>query len=241
MFDRCWLWRRRLTCRADGTLPLPQWGALAKHLLNCPHCQKAEQADRALRDASGYSYSAYSSLGGDPARRFDDRVVAALDLAGPRTPRLSVRQISLNTIFASAFNRSFTRGIELLPGQKSVRGSGLAPLAFFTQLASGAFAAATITSICLLASLHPGSAPKTIRANVQSALHNEPPVPLESLLRIRSPRAAQLYAPPTRTPSALLNATQPGNAVPQPKLPRRPTGSFDRHNRSDRRIADLLG
>ncbi len=51
MFDRCRSWRKKLTAFAEGTLPYEAQNTLISHLSRCKSCQKALEADEALRNA----------------------------------------------------------------------------------------------------------------------------------------------------------------------------------------------
>jgi hypothetical protein len=93
------------------------------------------------------------------------------------------------------------------------------PLAFLSQIAAGSLAAAAVTALCLVPTLHPEA------ADAQSQWQNrqanmgrvDPPVPLESLLQTSSPRAALLWTLPR---ARLLPSRPPAlNAMPVPIQP----------------------
>lgn len=178
MFDRCRRWRRLLSQRAEGTLSDAQWIALEKHIGRCPRCRQADEADRALSDVMGMHTGLL-----DPrsAQAFNDRVVTALRTTGFPAPRGS-SPLRL----ARQWARSRWQTM---------------PFSFLTQVAGGGLVAASVTMLFLLSSLHARSpvTPRLETPEVRAALsaaRNEPPVPLESLLRSPSPRAALLWTAP---------------------------------------------
>jgi anti-sigma factor RsiW len=176
MFNSCRRWRQKLSQHADGTLPPAQWNALEKHLARCPHCRCVEEADRALSDVLGLHTG---MLDNHAARVFDDRVLAALRDTGATAP---------------------TRGVSLPDFRQWIRTCRAAlPNSFLTQVAGGGLVAASVTMLCLLSSLHARSpvAPRSdhpASMAAMSVMRNEPPVPLESLLRSPAPRAALLWS-----------------------------------------------
>ena len=186
MFDRCRSWRRMLSQRADGALPVEQWGALDDHLARCSRCRSAERADSALHAVMGI----HNGLP-DPeeARAFDNRVMAAL-----RAARSPMRLTDMGLRWMQA------------------RWNAL-PLTFLYQVAGGALVAASLTALCLQSAAHSTAPAMDTQATaVRSLLGNGPsqaPVPLEALLQSRTLRAAELWT----TPSA--SAPRP-SASPSP-------------------------
>lgn len=179
MFDRCRRWRQMLTQRAEGKLPDAQWIALEQHLACCARCRQSEDADRALRDALGRHPGMLET---SAANAFDDRVLAALRETEPVIP---------------------TPARPALPAGQGIppRWQAAHPFSYLTQVAGGGLVAASVTMLVLLSSLHARSpvAPRLDTPEVRAALsaaRNEPPVPLESLLRSPAPRAALLWTAP---------------------------------------------
>jgi hypothetical protein len=170
MFDRCRNWRRELSHRADGTLPLARWGALEQHLTRCNSCRRAAQADEALRDVLSRHTG---SLASDEA--FDARILGALAVQS-------------------------SEGLQELTHARQVtsRDQQWINLEFFRQMLGGAIAAASVTAICFYPALHMTASPPN-RSTDQSALQNDYGIPsanIESLLSNPSPRAALLWSPP---------------------------------------------
>lgn len=199
MFDRCRGWRRQLTRRADGSLPMAQWGALEDHLARCPQCHAAAEADAALRDVCRIHTGVLDDAS---AESFDDRVLEAL--RGTGTPA-----------FAAPVHE---------PTGFLARWRAALPFGFLTQITGGAVVAAGITALCLSATLRPAapSARGNNGGNGHSArsmaARNEPPVPLESLLRTPSPRAALLWTTPANAPTDRSQSSQ--NPAPDANAPR---------------------
>lgn len=204
MFDPCRVWRKRLTRLLDGTLPLGEWAALEEHLSHCARCQKAQEADRSLRETSSLHTGLLST---DAAAAFDDRVLRSLQNA-PR-PRVSL----LGRLGAHWQNFQ-------------ARWNGQS-FEFFTQLTGGALIAASVTAVCLLSALHPisNSTPVDQPDSTPAATaQNEPPVPLETLLQSASPRAALLWRTPDAARSHALTPQttkeSPAHTIPaKPILP----------------------
>jgi hypothetical protein len=179
MFDRCRGWRRQLTRRADGTLPIKQWGALEDHLTRCPCCRANDEADRALREVCNLHSGLLST---EAADAFDDRVLAALK--APATPAM--------TLFLHLAGpwRHLAARVRALP------------FTFLMQLGGSALVAASLTTICLMSALHPTASspvrpPIALEAPAMStADRNDPPVSLDWLLQSPSPRAALLWTTP---------------------------------------------
>lgn len=178
MFDLCRGWRRKLSQHADGTLPPAQRHKLENHLARCMRCREVFEADTALREVLGVHDGLLDT---QAAHAFDDRVVAALRDTGAVSA-------SGGSFFALAQRWLETRWAAL-------------PFPFLTQVAGGGLVAASVTMFCLLSALHPHGAvarPSGKAALVSSA-RNEPPVPLESLLRSPAPRAALLWTSSARS------------------------------------------
>ena len=207
MFDRCRVWRQELSRQTDGSLPLAQWGALENHLANCPSCRAAAEADHALHEILSCHTGLLSPQQADA---FDTRVLKALTPPAQNGLRASLARL-LRTAQA--------------------RWNAM-PLTFFSQIASGALVAASVTVVCVFSALRPAAPIE--RSGVDSentaALHaayNEPPVPLETLLEHPSPRAALLWTTPSST---RLRSPEPTSAVfpaspsqsNKPAMPRRP-------------------
>lgn len=185
MFDLCRRWRRMLSEHADGTLPPAQWSRLEQHLTRCKRCCQAYEADTALRGVLGIHTGLIDSRS---ARVFDDRVVAALT----ETRSLS----SAGDSFWGWMQRWTQARWQALP------------FTFLTQVAGGGLVAASVTMLCLLSSLHargPVEAPPG-DSNAAVITRNEPPVPLESLLRNPAPRAALLWTSSARPSARSLDA-----------------------------------
>jgi hypothetical protein len=178
---------------------MTQWGALEDHLARCPRCRAAEEADRAL----GSMLRAHTGLP-DPgaAQCFDNRVLVALRATRTRTSAAALSPLAC--------------------WQRGIRDCCRAlPLSFLRQLAGGALVAASVTALLLLSALHPAgsSAMKAEDASARgaiSATRNEPPVPLESLLRSPSPRAALLWSTPSVRQSGLF---APRRSLPAANVP----------------------
>lgn len=177
MFNRCRAWRRKLSLRADGALPIAQRGALEDHLARCPRCRAAEAADSALRSVLGIHTG---MLDTEAARIFDQKVLTRVEAARAAAGRRS----AWNTY------RSWAQA----------RWNAL-PFAFFTQIAGGALVAASITALCLLPALHTGvssdEGKSGLRSGYNTPANSEAPEPLEALLQSQKPRAALLWR--TRT------------------------------------------
>ncbi|HLK61419.1 MAG TPA: zf-HC2 domain-containing protein [Chthonomonadaceae bacterium] len=214
MFERCRAWRHQLTRRAEGSLPPAQWGALEDHLASCPSCRAAAEADQTLHDVlSGH----IGLLSPQQASAFDARVMKALALP----PR-------------NGFRAELERLLRAAQGHWNTM-----PLTFFSQIASGALVAASLTVVCVLSAMHPAASNGMPSPHFggRSALHaaySEPPVPLEMLLEHPSPRAALLWTTPSGSRSRLSeqdsDATpippgarqQPADETPMPQLDERP-------------------
>jgi len=183
MFDRCWLWRRKLTRRADGTLSRAQWGALENHLAHCQRCQEATLADQALHSVLG---THTGLLDARSARALDDHVVSTLFPA--------------QTASAGA-------------GPYRPQPTRPRPFVYLIQIMGSAIAAAAVTALFLVPALHPGAATLHDERNPMAMERSEPPVPLGSLLQTTSPRAALLWTHPdsthSRTPAPPPPMAQP--------------------------------
>jgi hypothetical protein len=223
MFDHCWLWRRQLSRRADGTLSPTQWGALENHLARCERCQVAAQADLALR-ATLQTHT--GMLDTRSAHRLDNHVIDAV-FAGLPTPERAGRPRC----------RPF-----------SIRRSdNTQPFLYFIQIIGGALVASAITALFLVPALH--SDPQGIPTVTDSPLsqrtlahsdRTEPPVPLSSLLQTTSPRAALLWALPQ---SARTRALLPPFTVypGAPLAPPRPARSTTPGRQNPRDLPNILG
>jgi anti-sigma factor RsiW len=171
-----------LSEHADGTLSPVQWSKLEQHLTRCVRCRQAYEADNALQDVLGIHTGLLDS---NSARAFDDRVVAALADTG-----------ALSAVGGSRWT--------LAQRWAQARWEAL-PFPFLTQVAGGGLVAASVTMLCLLTSLHARGPVETPPGNsgMVAVTRNEPPVPLESLLRNPAPRAALLWTssatPPARS------------------------------------------
>ena len=183
MSETCTEWQQKLSDDADGILPPEQHGALQHHLALCAECRKAQEADRVLGDVLG---THTGLLDGRRAQAFDDGIVGRVRLF---RPSLLVR-----------IERHLRARWEALP------------LEFLQQMLGGTLAAASVTVICLFAAMHPKSLEAKSDAPAGS-VRNEPPVPLESLLRDSSPRAARLWT----SPSGSSRAAHPQPAVRRQK------------------------
>lgn len=204
MFDRCRVWRQRLTARTEGTLPLARWAELDVHLSECSRCRAAAEADAALR-AVLCRHTGIRDV--RAARAFDDRVLASLR-AG-RTPSATLRDRIL-----AAMN-------------DALRFTRLPRLGFLTQIMGGAVVAASVTAWCLAPTLRPTPMPALDNGAPEMTLpasaRNEPPIPLESLLSSPAPRAALLWTlpPPPREPRALRTPDFAPGRAPQRETPPR--------------------
>ncbi|HLV80069.1 MAG TPA: hypothetical protein VKT32_07280 [Chthonomonadaceae bacterium] len=192
MFDRCRGWRRKLSQRADGALPVKQWGALDDHLARCPQCRAVQNADSALRDVMGLHTGL---LDREEARLFDNRVVAAWRAA--RSP-LGLTRLGLRWMRA--------------------RWNAL-PLAFLSQVAGGALAAASLTALCLQSAAHSTAPVLDTRPAAERSLlgsnSSQAPVPLEALLQSQTPRAALIWTPPSTSLRTGARALPARNAAPR--------------------------
>ncbi|HZP81782.1 MAG TPA: zf-HC2 domain-containing protein [Chthonomonadaceae bacterium] len=211
MFDRCRRWRGLLSRRADGVLPMAQWGALEDHLAHCPRCQAAAEADRiresVLREHTGMLDSA-------SARRFDNQILATLRQQPAARPAL----------------------LSYFTSPAGLRARRQTSFDFLSQIMGGALVAAAVTALCLLSALQPNGFPaaageKAARHALLAPEHNELPVPLESLLRSPSPRAALLWTTPSPR-KADASASRPAalptygpHARPAPPRPAVPPAS----------------
>lgn len=206
MFDRCRRWRELLSRRADGALPMAQWGALEDHLARCPRCQAAAEADRiresVLREHTGM-------LDAASAQCLDNRILADLRQQPASQPALLSYFTFPTRMRAKHRQTSF---------------------GFLSQIIGGALVAASITALCLLSALQPTGSPAASRERVaRHALiapeRNELPVPLESLLRSPAPRAALLWTTPSAhkakesTPKPAALPTESAPARPAPTRP----------------------
>ncbi|HZT43171.1 MAG TPA: zf-HC2 domain-containing protein [Chthonomonadaceae bacterium] len=194
MFDRCRSWRRRLSQRADGALPVEQWGALDDHLARCARCRAAERADSALRAVMGIHTGVPDP---EAARVFDNRVLAALRAA--RSP-MRLTDIGLRWVQA--------------------RWNAL-PLAFLSQVAGGALVAASLTALCLQSATHATAPALDARPAAERSLlstgPSEAPVPLEALLQSQTPRAAWIWTTPSAANIRPSAPTLPArNLAPRP-------------------------
>lgn len=177
MFDSCRRWRTQLSRLADGALPPQKACALQQHLSRCADCRAAHDADVALTSAVSMHVGSMDVSTDDG---FDDRVVAALrepEVSRPTTPSgrspLHVLQANL----------------------KAVR------LSYLAQLTGGGLLAATVVGLCFLPTIRPSGAIGAPNSRVSNGIplaapSNDPPVPLESLLRNPTPRAALLWSAP---------------------------------------------
>src|SRR5436309_1004237 len=118
MFDRCRVWRQQLSRRADGSLPPARWGALEDHLAQCASCSAAAEADRAMQEVLSRHMGLLSQTQADA---FDTRVLQAVALAPPGGGHLA----RLRRAVQNRWNAM--------------------PLTFFSQIASGALVAASLT------------------------------------------------------------------------------------------------
>jgi hypothetical protein len=180
MFERCRHWRRLLSQRADGILPDAQWVTLEQHLARCARCRQFDDADRALRDVLRIQSSMLDTRS---AHAFDEFILAEL-----REGTIPVSVSSSRLAVARQWAQSRWEAI---------------PFPFLTQVAGGGLVAASVTMLCLLSSLHARNpvAVSNRTPEVRAALtatRNEPPVPLESLLRSPAPRAALLWTSPPK-------------------------------------------
>ena len=202
MFDRCRVWRKKLSRRTDGSLPPAQWGALEDHLAQCPSCSAAAEADQALHDV----LSLHSGLlSPQQADAFDARVLSAVALSAPRGFRGKLARL----------RRAIQTRLDAMP------------LTFFSQIASGALVAASLTVICVFSALRPAGQPNVTAAHpgahaALTAAYNEPPVPLESLLENPSPRAALLWTTPAESHKR-KPASDPLDAPADQAAPTRPS------------------
>lgn len=175
MFDRCRRWRKQMSRHADGTLPMAHWGALERHLSRCLRCRAAAEADRALRDVLGMHTGL---LNDEAAEHFDNRVVAAVQ--SPARPAFAACAPQAAPSSARRF-RTF-------------------PSAFYVQIAGGALVAGAVMALCFHSALRPIASSPTNRgltSQIQMLrVRNELPVPLDSLLRSPTPRAALLWTTP---------------------------------------------
>ena len=178
MFSSCRFWRRKMTQRDEGTLPMWQWGRLEKHLSRCAECRLAQEADQALhtvlRTHSGM-------LTPSRERDFDDKVLAAY--------------YSASAPLAAPGQGLWERINLSLPFR-------LPTVEFFLQLSGGALLAASVTAIFFLSALHgPTRNARTtgngMEVHEAFAARNDPPIPLESLLQSQAPRAALLWTAPS--------------------------------------------
>jgi len=166
MSDRCRLWRRNLTRRADGTLSNAQWGALENHLAQCRRCQEAARADQALRTTLR---THTGLLDARAAGTLDDHVVGAL-FSARGTP-----------------TGARPRRPETAPAR---------PVVYLLQIMSSAIAAAAVTALLVFPALHPTATSERGERYPATFERSEPPVPLGSLLQTMSPRAALLWTQP---------------------------------------------
>lgn len=80
MFESCRTWQRRLTLYGEGSLPPSQKSQLLLHLSRCPQCQKAMEADEALRDFHETLQITSTSNGSEFEHRVLERLSAPLPL-----------------------------------------------------------------------------------------------------------------------------------------------------------------
>lgn len=177
MFDRCRVWRHRLTRRGEGLLPPDQCRALEAHLASCSQCRKAAEADRALHSVL---HTPVFFRDAEAVEAFNTVVLAALQAQA--APNWRQYLGNLGRLIQSRWNTL--------------------PTGFFTQIAAGALLAASVTAFCLMSALSPSrsvTVNTTHLAPDSAALsleNNAPPVPLETLLEHPSPRAALLWTTP---------------------------------------------
>ncbi len=93
MFETCRTWRKRLTLYSEGSLPLNHQPRLLLHLAHCSQCQKAMEADEALRDFHSKSHFGGASGG---TSEFERSVLERLSAPLPAITRF------LNRIRSSA-------------------------------------------------------------------------------------------------------------------------------------------
>jgi hypothetical protein len=168
-----------LSQRAEGNLPDAQWIVLEQHIACCARCRQADDADRALREVRIMHTGMLETSAADA---FDDRILAALRETETVTPITAPNALPAG------------HGIP-------ARWQTAHPFSYLTQVAGGGLVAASVTMLVLLSSLHARSpvAPHLETPEIRAALsaaRNEPPVPLESLLRSPAPRAALLWTAP---------------------------------------------
>jgi hypothetical protein len=178
MFDPCRFWRKQLSRRADGCLSHAEEAALEDHLAHCPRCRVYAAADRELKSALTVKIDLLDPVS---ARRFDNRVVARALRPSDREPAC---------LPDAGWRREVTLRWRRLP------------FGFLRQIAGGALAAASLTALLLFSALRPAGS-GLVKADVApghegiAPTRNDPPVPLESLLRSPSPRAALLWTTPS--------------------------------------------
>lgn len=205
MFNRCRKWRKLLNRDMEGKLSIPEQTLLREHLAICDSCSKRFNADLALRSiASNPTPSAHHL---DPAH-FDEMIIMRL-----RQPLPSQSALPPVRIFHWLHGK--TNG-------------------FYAQVFSGTVAAAGITGLLMLSALQPRVTRTTPTSPPiefsQNVTHNSPPVPLETLLRTRTPRAAMFWSPTSKenriAPRETNGKSTPrGSSAPRKNAPIRRTFS----------------
>ena len=204
MSKQCADWQQKLNAEANGDkLPPEQRGALQDHLSGCAECRKTREADMALRGVLGLHIGLLSEQN---ALSFDSGVLEGYRAEPAMRPTLLCR----------------------IRSHWQARCAAL-PVEFLQQMMGGTLAAASVTFICLFAAMHPKSLEAKSDAPA-SSVRNEPPVPLESLLRDSSPRAALLWTSP-RTSARMPH--------PQPAVQRQRNNGMGR--RGSRGLALTIG
>ena len=88
MFDPCDPWRKLLSHLSEGEVTPTEYALLENHLKRCARCRLALDADVALRIISAIPTERMGVL---EAKNFDERVVAAFNLAKRESPVESLR------------------------------------------------------------------------------------------------------------------------------------------------------
>ncbi len=203
MSDRCYGWRLLLSRRSDGDISRYEWEALDDHMAGCRDCRMAAQSDRALHLALTQTDF---PLAPEATRRLDDSILSALGIP----ERLTVPQRCGRTL------RELWARWEAIPNL------------YLMQIGTGTLAAASLTAVYLLAALHPLEFARPADAARLAVVrqHNEPPVPLESLLDRPVPRAASLWTAPPRPRASEKSSSTLSQPAPAPQTPALP----DRHS-----------
>jgi hypothetical protein len=147
------------------------------------------------------------------------RCQAAHEADCARQEFLGMHTGTLPAVAARRFDEGVLAALRAPVSETRPAGGGILSLRLLAQIVSSGLVAASVTALCLSSALHPAESRAQGERDAFSTLrHNEPPIPLESLLQSPSPRAALMWTAPFPSHRRRFAPTSSGEET----LPARP-------------------